>query len=171
MAPRGFLDSEDEDDDDDEKLDPTCCCGLCCRCCGTWNWKVLYLAVANVVVLALGLIILIMAVVALKNKAQFEQILPILGIYILLGTGIVTVFAAPGGTFCATRHKSGCGKMGLVVYCGILLVLVLAQAGTGGLMASQGIMLKKFHVNSQGEVSGAKKGLNAFLEDVCKHCC
>lgn len=38
-------------------------------------------------------------------------------------------------------------------------------------MASQGIMLKKFHVNSQGEVSGAKKGLNAFLEDVCKHCC
>lgn len=126
VAPRGFLDSEDEDDDEDEKLDPTCCCGLCCRCCGTWNWKVLYLAVANVIVLALGLIILIMAVVALKNKAQFEQILPILGIYVLLGTGIVTVFAAPGGTFCATRHKSGCGKMGLVVYCGILLVLVLA---------------------------------------------
>lgn len=168
---RGFLDSEESEDDDDDKLDPTCCCGLCCRCCGSWNLKVLYLAVANVVVLALGLIILIMAVVAMKNEQQFKQILPVAGIYAMLGTGVVTVLAAPGGTFCATRHKSTCGKMGLVVYCGLLLLLVIAQAGTGILMTTQSIMLKKFHVNSKGEVSGAKKGLNAFLQDVCQHCC
>jgi len=67
---RGFLDSEDDDDDDDDLAqDATCCCGLCCRFCGTWNLKVLYLAIANFVVFALGLIILIMAVVAMKNKA------------------------------------------------------------------------------------------------------
>lgn len=94
-----------------------------------------------------------------------------IGIYALLGTGVLTVLAAPGGTFCATRYKSGCGKMGLLLYCGLLAVLVIAQTGTGALMTTQSIMLKKFHVNTTGEVSGAKKGLKAFLDDVCHHCC